>query len=119
MRQNGHGERGTFARDSEAGLHDLLEGVDVVLEFAREEFADLLVKTVHVGDQGQQAEEENESYADADHGWCFLAVALARRPFNQAQRQVEFRAQLFFAPSHLSIVALVIVAAQMQDAVQH
>jgi len=32
---------------------------------------------------------------------------------------VEFRAQLFFAPSHLSIVALVIVAPQMQDAVQH
>jgi hypothetical protein len=32
---------------------------------------------------------------------------------------VEFCAQLFFAPRHLSIVALVIEAAQMQDAVQH
>jgi len=32
---------------------------------------------------------------------------------------VEFRAQLFFAASHLSIVALVIVAAQMQDAVEN
>jgi len=32
---------------------------------------------------------------------------------------VEFRAQLLFAASHLSIVALMIVAPQMQDAVQH
>ena len=33
--------------------------------------------------------------------------------------QAESRAQLFFASGHLSIVALVIVAAQMQDAVQN
>ena len=32
---------------------------------------------------------------------------------------MEFRAQLFFAASHLSIVALMIVTAQMQDAMQH
>ena len=42
-----------------------------------------------------------------------------RGSFDQAQRKVEFRTQLFFAPCHPSIVALVIVAAQMQDAVQH
>ena len=38
---------------------------------------------------------------------------------DQPQRQAQIRAQLFFAPRHLSIVALVIVAAQMQNAVQH
>jgi hypothetical protein len=42
-----------------------------------------------------------------------------RRSLDEAERKVEFRAQLFFAPGHPSIVALVIVAAQMQDAVQH
>ena len=81
LRQNGHGERGARARHSEPRLHDLLEGVDVVLEFAREEFANLLVETVDVGDQRQQAEQERESYADTDHCWCFLpargAVALS------------------------------------------
>src|SRR5208282_310334 len=41
-----------------------------------------------------------------------------RGSLNQAERQVEFLAQLLFAPGHLSIVALVIVAAQVQDAVQ-
>ena len=48
-----------------------------------------------------------------------IVRAFGRRSLNQAQRKVEFRAQLFFAPRHPSIVALVIVAAQMQDAVQH
>jgi hypothetical protein len=64
-----------MAMESEARLDDLLEGVDVVLEIAREEFADLLVETVHVGDQREQAEEEHESYADADHCGCFLFAA--------------------------------------------
>jgi hypothetical protein len=49
----------------------------------------------------------------------FSPGARSRRSLNQAQRKVEFCAQLFFAPRHPSIVALVIVAAQMQDAVQH
>ena len=70
LRENGHGERGAGARHSQARLDDLLEGVDVVLEFAGEEFAQLLVKTVDVGDQRQQAEQEHESYADADHCDC-------------------------------------------------
>src|SRR5271157_2483286 len=60
LRQNGHGERGAGARDSEARLDDLLEGVDVVLELAREEFANLLIETVHVGDQRQLAEPETD-----------------------------------------------------------
>ncbi len=37
------------------GFDALLEGVDIVLEFARKEFADLGVQAVHVGDQGQQS----------------------------------------------------------------
>src|SRR5208282_606769 len=61
LRENGHGERSARARYAEARLHDLLEGVDVVLEFARQEFANLLVETVDVGDQRQQAEQERES----------------------------------------------------------
>ena len=72
LRQNGHGERGAGAGHAEARLDDLLEGVDVVLEIAGEEFADLLIETVDVGDQRQQAEEEHESDADADHWWSFL-----------------------------------------------
>src|SRR5208282_3875500 len=53
--QNRHGERGALARDFEARLHDLLEGVDIVLEIAREELANLLVQAVNIGDQRQQA----------------------------------------------------------------
>src|ERR1019366_8725564 len=60
-----------MAMESEARLDDLLESVDVDLEFAREEFAQLLIKTVDVGDQRQQAEQEHESYADADHCYCY------------------------------------------------
>jgi hypothetical protein len=56
--ENGHGERGARAGHSEARLDDLLEGVDVVLKIARQEFANLLVEAVDVGDQRQQAEEE-------------------------------------------------------------
>ena len=47
--------------------NDLLESVDVVLEFAREEFADFLVEAIDVGDQGQQAEEKREDEANTDH----------------------------------------------------
>ena len=67
LSQNGHGERGAGAGNAEARLDDLLEGVDVVLKIAGEEFADLLIETVDVGDQRQQAEQEHESEADADH----------------------------------------------------
>ena len=67
MSENRHGERGSFAGYSEARLDDLLESVDVVLEFAREEFADFLVEAIDVGDQGQQAEEKREDEANTDH----------------------------------------------------
>ena len=61
--------RGQRARPSpsEPRLDELLEGVDIVLKIARKEFANLLVKTVNVGDQRQQAEQERESNAGADH----------------------------------------------------
>ena len=57
LRKDRHGERGAGACHPEARLDELLEGVDVVLEIAGEEFAQLLVKTVDVGDQRQQAEQ--------------------------------------------------------------
>src|SRR5208283_477662 len=74
--QNGHGERGALAGHAQAGLYDLFEGIDIALEIAGEEFADLLVETVDVGDQGKQAEEESEGDAGADHcggGYFLLA----------------------------------------------
>jgi hypothetical protein len=43
----------------------------------------------------------------------------SRDSLNQSVGKVEFCAQLFFELRHLPIVALVIVTAQMQDAVQH
>ena len=38
----------------------MLERVDVVLKVTGEEFPDLLVEAVHVGDQHEQAEEQDE-----------------------------------------------------------
>src|SRR5208337_158006 len=76
LREDGHGERGALAGDVEARLDELLEGVDVVLEIAGEEFAHFLIETIDVGDQGQQAEEEHESNAGANHCYCWsLLVA--------------------------------------------
>ena len=49
------------------GSTNLLEGVDVVLKVARKKFPDLLIKTVDVGDQRQQAKQQRESDAGADH----------------------------------------------------
>jgi hypothetical protein len=39
--------------------------------------------------------------------------------FNQARREMEFGAQLFFAARHCAVVELVIVSAEMQDSVEH
>jgi hypothetical protein len=54
--------------------------------------------------------------------WLLLALPPndgSRGSLNQSVGKVKNRAQLFFALRHLSIVALVIEAAQMQNAVQH
>jgi hypothetical protein len=40
-------------------------------------------------------------------------------PFDQCNRQPECPAQIGFFPRHLSIIALMIKARQMQDSVQH
>src|SRR5208282_5997979 len=60
-------ERGAGARHPQARLNDLLERIDIVLKVARKKFADLLIKTVNVGDKRQQPNQKCQSYADADH----------------------------------------------------
>ena len=127
MRQDGHGERGALAGYSQSRFDELFEGVDVVLEVAGEEFADFLIEAVDIGNERQEAEQQHQSYADDGHSRNILSLCLpvlARLlacigSLYQSQWQVQLGAELFFAPSHLSIVALVIVATQMQDAVEH
>ena len=51
--KDGHGQRGAGAADLQPRLDQLLETINIVLEFAREEFADLGVEPVDVGDEGQ------------------------------------------------------------------
>ena len=54
------------------GFDLLLEDVDVVLKFAREKFADLLVDAIHVGNQGQQTQQQNQR--ESDRSSCGLRV---------------------------------------------
>ena len=62
--QHRHGERGARPAYSQPGLNSLLEGGNVFLELPRKEFADLGVDAVHVGDQGQQAEHQQQRSCD-------------------------------------------------------
>jgi hypothetical protein len=62
--QDGHRERGSGAADAQFGLDLLLEGVDVVLKFAGEKFADLGIEAVDVGDQGQHSDHGEERNGD-------------------------------------------------------
>ena len=60
LTEDGGGEGDGFAAEAEAGLDDLLPGVDVVLVLAGEELAHLEVDAIDVGGQGEDGEQEEE-----------------------------------------------------------
>ena len=58
LAEDGGGERDGLAAEAEAGLDDLLPGVDVVLVLAGEELAHLGVDAVDVGGEGEDGEQD-------------------------------------------------------------
>src|SRR4029077_20842520 len=53
------------AADVQLRFNLLLKDLDITLEFAREKFADLLVDSVHVGNQDQPAQQQNQRHGDS------------------------------------------------------
>src|SRR5262249_37230839 len=66
LREDGESETGTPAGAEQPGLHQLLKGFNVFLEFAAQEFAGLGVKPVKVRDQHQKRAEQ-QHYRVKDH----------------------------------------------------
>ncbi len=58
--QHGHRHRGALAAHMETRFHPLFVGLNVLLELAREEFAHLGVEAIDIGDQRQQAEQNQQ-----------------------------------------------------------
>ena len=116
----------------QVGLNLLLEDVNVVLKFAREKFADLLVDAVHIRGQRQQSPAAGSARVRCPSScrsppcWHVIAAFLARRnlaysrlrSFDQSRLQFQLPPQPAFFASHLAIIALVIEARQMQDSMQ-
>ncbi len=65
LREHCHGKRGPGAADAQFRLDLLLEHVDVVLKFAGKKFPDFLINAVHVGDQGEQSQQQKKRDGDS------------------------------------------------------
>ena len=124
--------------EPEVRLDFFFPRVEVFLNFVRENLAELGVDAADVGGQGLDEREKNHhrdgkpTHTETSllHGSCcavesFISFSSLRSlkrircgAFDEALGQTEARAQYAFAASHLAVVDFVVVAGEMQQAVE-
>ena len=87
LRQNGHRQRRTLPTHAQPGLDFLLEDINVVLEFPGEEFADLCIKAIDVGEESEQAKEGKNRARDGVAHRLLLGADWLFRSINPTGRR--------------------------------
>ena len=124
--QHGHRERRSPAADLEPGLDLMFEQLDIVLKFARKKLAGFAVEPRDVGNQRQHPKQQNEP-AD-EHGahrsllrrrsWSLARELPEFGALDQSLGKSESAAQAKLLARHPAVIAFVIVAGEVEQAMQ-